>query len=194
MAAYVSLKKAVEITDLHPHTLRKYADRGDIPSYRLPNGDRRFDVSQFECKKQRTICYSRVSTTKQKSDLDRQNKYLISRYPNAEVITDIGSGLNFKRKGLKTLLEHALQGDSVRVVVTYKDRIARFGFDLIEWIITRAGGEIVVLNQIETSPVEEVTKDLMAIITVFSSRLHGLRSNKIKKDLIKANEGTENKV
>ena len=191
MSNYIPLKKAVEITGLHPHTLRKYADRGDIPSFRIPNGDRRFDVSGFIRQKRSVVCYARVSQPKQRGDLDRQAEFLSEKYENCEVVKDVGSGLNFKRKGLNAILERAMSGESLTVVVTYKDRLARFGFDLIERIITRSGGEVVVLNQINTSPVEELTRDLTAIITVFSSRLHGLRSGKIKKDLAEANHGAK---
>lgn len=191
MAVYMSLKKAVEVTGLHPNTLRKYADRGDIPSYRIPNGDRRFDVSAFSPTTQSVIGYARVSQPKQKPDLDRQCEFLRSRINGIEVIRDIGSGLNLKRKGLKAVLERAISGERITLVVTYRDRLARFGFDLIEWIIFRSGGKIVVLNQINTSPMEELTRDLAAIITVFSSRLHGLRSHKIKKDITQAIHTTE---
>ena len=191
MSSYVSLKKAVELTGLHPNTLRKYADRGDIPSYRIPNGDRRFDVSRFGQKPATVVGYARVSQPKQKPDLDRQCEYLQTQHPGCEIIRDIGSGLNFKRKGLRSLLERAMSGEPIHIVVTYKDRLARFGFDLIEHIITRSGGKIVVLNQIATSPVEELTRDLMSIITVFSSRLHGLRSHKVKKAIAETKQGLE---
>lgn len=190
MSAFLSLKKAVEATDLHPNTLRKYADNGTIPSYRIPNGDRRFDVSSIVGSKSSVVCYCRVSTPKQKADLDRQAEWLSERYPAAEVIKDIGSGLNFKRKGLRAVLERCLRGERIKVVVSYRDRLARFGFELVEWLIVRTGGEVVVLNQLDTSPQAELVADLMAVITVFSSRLHGLRSykNTLKSNLAEANE------
>lgn len=194
MTAYVSLKKAVEATGLHPHTLRKYADRGDIPHYRIPNGDRRFDVSGFVRQKRVCVCYARVSQPKQKKDLAHQCELLQAKYPGGEHVRDIGSGLNFKRKGLRTILERAISGESITVVVTYKDRLARFGFDLIEWLLQRNGGEVVVLNKVDTSPVDELTRDLTAIITVFASRLHGLRGHKVKKDIAEAVRGTEGKA
>lgn len=186
MRNYISSKLASKITGLHPNTLRKYADNGTIPHYRLPNGDRRLDVSGLCHRQSRTVAYARVSQPKQKEDLKRQVTLLMSRYPEAEIIQDTASGLNFKRKGLRALLERLLQGESITIVVTYKDRLARFGFDLIEYLVERNGGEIVVLNQVNTSPTEELTKDLTAIITVFASRLHGLRSHAIKKDIAKA--------
>lgn len=193
---HLSLRKAVEATGLHPNTLRKYADNGTIPHYRGPNGDRYFDVSSLVGARAATICYSRVSTPKQKGDLDRQAAFLAERYPGSESIRDIGSGLNFKRKGLRSLLERAMRGERLTVVVTYRDRLARFGFDLIEWAIERSGGKVVVLHQIDTSPTAELVADLMAIVTVFSSRLHGLRSYKraLKSDLAEAVEGAETDI
>jgi predicted site-specific integrase-resolvase len=130
-------------------TLRKYADNGQIKHIRTPSGQRRFDVSDFLKVEpsSTTVCYARVSTTKQSNDLDTQRECLAKHYPGCEIISDIGSGLNFKRKGLNSILERALQGECITVVCTYRDRIARFGFDLIDTIIKRNGGTIVVLNK-----------------------------------------------
>jgi predicted site-specific integrase-resolvase len=191
MSNYIPLRKAVELTGLHPNTLRKYADRGDIPIYRTPNGNRQFDVSAFIRSKECVIGYARVSQPKQKQDLDRQAESIAVKFPNAEIVKDIASGLNFKRKGLNSILERAMQGECITLVITYRDRLARFGFDLIERIITRTGGKIMVLNQVSSSPVEELSRDLCAIITVFSSRLHGLRSNQNKKNIIEAIRSTK---
>lgn len=194
--SYVNLRTAKKLTGLHPHTLRKYADNGTIPSYRQTNGNRMFDVSGLINQKHSTICYARVSTNKQKEDLERQAYYLQERFPHGEIIKDIGSGLNFKRKGFLSILERCLSGESIEVVVTYRDRIARFGFPLIEWLITRSKGKIVVLNQVDTSPTTELVHDLIAIITVFSSRMHGLRSysKKIKANLIETNQETTTEI
>jgi predicted site-specific integrase-resolvase len=175
---FVPLRKARELTGLSGNTLRKYADEGYIPYYRLPNGDRMFDVRSFIGGREAVIVYARVSTAKQRDQLQNQLVYLLERYPNAESVADIGSGLNFKRKGLLSLLERALHGDKLTIVVAYRDRLARFGFDLIEWFIKRSGGKILVLHHIEASSVEELTRDLIAIITVFSARIHGLRDYK----------------
>jgi predicted site-specific integrase-resolvase len=131
-----------------------------------------------------SFCYCRVSTSSQKEDLQRQIEFFKTQYPNHIIIKDIGSGLNFKRKGLQSLLDFAIKGNIKEVVVTHKDRLCRFGFDLIERIITQGGkGKIVVLNKKETSPQEELVGDLISIITVFSSRMYGLRSSKIKSEL-----------
>jgi predicted site-specific integrase-resolvase len=102
------------------------------------------------------------------------------RFPEAEIVKDIGSGLNFKRKGLKTVLERAMQGERLKVVAAHRDRLSRFGFDLIKWIVERSAGEVVVLDKTELSPEQELTKDLLSILHVFSARLHGLRSYKDK--------------
>ena len=106
------------------------------------------------------------------------------RYPDAEVISDIGSGLNFRRKGLLAILERLHQGDKFRVVVAYRDRLARFGTELIETLLERNGGELVVLNQRDLSSEEELTTDLLAILTVFGARVDGLRRyhKEIKED------------
>ena len=106
------------------------------------------------------------------------------RYPDAEIISDVGSGLNFNRKGLLAILERLYQGDKLCVVVAYRDRLARFGTKLIEPLLERNGGELVVLNQRDLSSEEELTADLLAILTVFGARVDGLRRyhKEIKED------------
>ncbi len=95
-----------------------------------------------------------------------------AKYPKAEIVKDIGSGLNYKRKGLKSLLGRAMRGDQLEVVVAHRDRLARFGFELIEWIIQQNGGRVVVLKQTNLSPEQELTNDLLSILHVFSCRMH----------------------
>ena len=107
-----------------------------------------------------------------------QVQFLKSHYPNAELITDIGSGLNFKRKGLQALLESVLSDDVGLVVVAHKDRLCRFGFDLISWLASRSKTEILVLNKAHLSPETEMVEDILAIIHVFSCRLLALRKYK----------------
>lgn len=129
------------------------------------------------------IIYARVSSRGQKEDLERQSAFLKERYPSHRVIKDIGSGLNSKRKGFKTVLDLAINGRLKEVVVTHKDRLVRFNFEMFEYIIKSKGGRILVLYDRETSPLEELTEDIISIVQVFSSRLYGLRSWKIKKEL-----------
>jgi len=140
------------------------------------------------------VCYARVSTKSQEKDLERQVEFLRERYPENRIVKDIGSGLNWKRKGLRALLEQILKGNINEIVVTYKDRLCRFGFELFKFIIEKQGGKIIVLCNDEESPEQELTNDLISIITVFSSRIYGLRKykNQIKKNIKeKDEEGTE---
>ena len=93
-----------------------------------------------------TVCYCRVSSARQGEDLQRQVDFMRERYPDAGIVTDVGGGLNFRRKGLVALLERLHSGDKLRIVVAHRDRLARCGFDLIEWLAEQNGGEIVVLG------------------------------------------------
>lgn len=109
-----------------------------------------------------------------------------SLYPDAEIIRDIGSGINFKRKGLLTLLDRLMQGDKLTLIVAHRDRLARFGFDLIRYLVKHNGGQIVVQDSTiySYSSETELTAALLSILHVFSCRMHGLRkySKKIKED------------
>jgi predicted site-specific integrase-resolvase len=181
------MRKAADILGLHPNTVRKLCDEGKIKCKKLESGHRRVDVSEFLREQERrstTICYCRVSSSKQKDDLQRQVEYMQERYPTAEIIKDIGSGVNYKRKGLKAILERSMRGEVIELVVAYKDRLARFGTDIVRQVLEFNGGKLVVLNEVLLSPEQELTKDLCSIIHVFSCRLHGLRKYKdcIKKD------------
>jgi predicted site-specific integrase-resolvase len=120
-----------------------------------------------------------VSTLGQKSDLIHQVELMREKYPEYEIIQDIASGLNFNRPGLNKIIKMALNKEVSELVVMYKDRLARFGFELIETIIRESsGGKIIIVNNNDDSPEEELTKDLVSIINVFSSKLNGLRKYK----------------
>jgi len=177
---YVTGKKASEILGLHPNTLRHYADNGTIKSFRLQSGHRRYDVESYLGLQRQfaTVCDCRVSSSKQRDDLGRQVEFMRANYPGAEIIKDVVRYLNYKRKGLRALLGRAMRGDKLEVVVAHKDRLTRFGFELIEWIIQQSGGRIVVLKQTDLSPEPELTNDLLNILHVFSCRMHGLRNYK----------------
>ena len=174
---YVPSREASRILGVHPQTLRKWASDGSIQHIRTESGQRRYDVESYlgQAKPTQTICYCRVSSKKQSADLARQVAFMRERYPDAEIVSDVGSGLNFKRRGLLAILERLHQGDKLCVVVAYRDRLARFGTELIEVLLERNGGELVVLNQRDLSPEEELTTDLLAILTVFEARVNGLR-------------------
>lgn len=167
---------------IHPNTIRRWADEGKIETIRTTAGQRRYDVDKYLGKplKVETVCYCRVSSYKQKDDLDRQVEFMREKFPEARIVKDIGSGLNFKRKGLISILDAAINGTVLRVLVAHRDRLGRFGTDLIKHIITKNGGELVVLSEDNLSPEQELTQDLLTILHVFSCRMHGLRSYKYR--------------
>lgn len=198
----VPLRKAVLLTGLSANTLRKYADNGTIKAVK-PNGRTRlFDVTDLHNLKgvpdgrPSVVCYCRVSSPKQKDDLARQVASMRQRFPQADIVQDIGSGLNFKRKGLRSVLQRLLQGDKFTLIVAHRDRLCRFGFDLVSYLFEQNGGEIVVLDNPEASPERELTEDLLAILHVFSCRMHGLRryADQIKADKDLSDEGAEDPV
>lgn len=180
---YYKTSKAAELLGVHPNTLRNWDREGKISTIRTPSGQRLYDVSRFLQQEQRVVCYARVSSQKQKDDLQRQIQYLQEKYPNSETITDIGSGINFKRKGLLKLINQVEQGRVGKIVVAHKDRLCRFAFDLLKQLFEKHGAQIVVLNEVSCSPEQELVQDLATIVHVFSCRLHGLRKyNKTLKE------------
>jgi predicted site-specific integrase-resolvase len=181
---------------IHPDTLRRWADNGEINYIRTKAGQRRYDVDVYVGRSSTsvTVCYARVSSHKQRDDLERQVEFLRNQYPNAEFVRDIGSGLNFKRKGLKTILERAMSGTHITLVVAHRDRLARFGVELIRQIIERNGGKLVVLEETFLSPEQELTNDLLNIVHVFSARMRGLRSYKKQINQIVTDSSTKPEV
>lgn len=177
---FTTSKKACEVLGLHPNTLRKMANNGEIKYYRTVSGQRRYNVGDYLGSKTeiKTICYCRVSSYKQRDDLQRQVEFMSAKFPGSEIIKDIGSGLNYKRKGLISILRRAMSGEPIKLVSAHKDRIARFGFELVTLVIEENGGELVVLNQDTLSPEQELTADLLNVLHVFSCRMHGLRNYK----------------
>lgn len=182
---FISINKASQILGVHQNTLRKWADDGQIETIRSKGGHRRFNVDRYIRDRQlvedghrgRRICYCRVSATKQKGDLQRQIEFMRQRYPGYEIISDVGSGLNYNRKGFKTILDAAYEGDIAELVVAFKDRLCRFGFDMVKYIIEEKNdGRLVVLNNRDVSPQQELVEDLTSIIYSFGGRLHGLRT------------------
>ena len=116
-----------------------------------------------------------------------------SKFPTAAIIKDYGSGINFKRKGLQTVLERVMREDKHRIIVAHRDRLARFGGEIIQCLVEQNGGAVVVLDQTVHSPEEEFTADLLAILHLFSRRMHGLwrYCNQIKEDSNQTHKGTE---
>lgn len=181
---YVRPRVAATRLGVNTKTLERWLSEGKIEGVFTKGGQRRYNLDSIispgltESTTRKTILYARVSSRSQKTDLEQQVQFLKSHYPTAELITDIGSGLNFKRKGLQALLESVLSDDVGLVVVAHKDRLCRFGFDLIAWLASRAKTEILVLNKANLSPEREMVEDVLAIIHIFSCRLYGLRKYK----------------
>ena len=199
MNKFIPIKEAALHLGISPQTLRRWEREGKIPSpIRTKGGQRRYALStltpsetSFKPNSSPTIAYARVSSHDQKEDLQRQEKmlemYCYSHGWVFEVIKDLGSGMNYHKKGLKKLLNLIVKGDVGRIVLTHKDRLLRFGSELIFSLCAIKNIEVVILNQGEDSSFEEdLAKDVLEIITVFSARLYGSRSHKNKtlmKDL-----------
>jgi len=128
----------------------------------------------------RGYCYCRVSSASQRDDLQRQVAFMQERFPNHLIITDIASGLNFKRKGLQTLLELAFQGVVKEIAVAHRDRFCRFSYDLLEWIFRRHSVPILVLDQSSSGPEGELATDLLSVVHVFSCQINGKRKYRKK--------------
>ncbi|RUT02526.1 IS607 family transposase ISTko1 [Dulcicalothrix desertica PCC 7102] len=186
---WLNSSQAANLIGCHAQSIRRWEKEGKIKAYRTPGGQRRFKRSEVEqftglatlTVQKRTVCYGRVSTNGQRDDLDRQIDFLGTRYPEAEIISEIGSGLNFRRHKFITILKRVVSGDIQRLVVAHPDRLCRFGFDLIEWLCTEFDCELVVLDNRKLSPQEELINDMLSIVDCFSSRLYGLR--KYRKQL-----------
>jgi len=186
-ANYVPPRIAAKKLGVSTKTLERWLEAGKIEAVFTQGGQRRYNLDSIIPVKagnpaddRAIILYARVSSRSQKSDLEQQIQLLESHYPGVETITDIGSGLNFKRKGLQALLDRVLTNTCKLIVIAHKDRLCRFGFDLIAWICTRQQVEILVLNQTNLSPEREMVEDILAIIHVFSCRLYGLHKYKRK--------------
>ena len=182
------IRKTYEISS---ETLRRWNNQGKISSIRTPGGNRLYVVdvekifgNQERINEKKKICYARVSSEKQKEDLDRQCEYLRQKCPDHELIKDIGSGLNWKRKGFTSILERSYQRDIEEVVVTHKDRLCRFAFELVEWIFSKHDTKIVVLGSdinVDDTESGELAEDLLSIVTIFTARHNGLRSAENRK-------------
>jgi len=189
-------REAGRILGVKTHTIQVWDRQGRIKCIRLPTGRRRIPESEIRrllniAEQRKEAIYARVSSHDQKSDLEKQIQLLKNKAPQAEVYSDIKSGLNFRRKNLLKLLDDVTDRRISKIYLTYEDRLARFGFDLIQWLCSKYGTKIVVVNGKEAiSPQEELVQDLIAIITSFSAKLYGLRSHKTKRLLAAVKEVT----
>ncbi len=191
---YYSSKTVSKILGVTAQTLRNWDREGKLkPSYVKSNGYRYYSedsilsyTQERKTKKNlNVIGYARVSSKKQSDDLERQvsnlKTYLDSKYNEYEIITDIGSGINYTKPGLKKLIEKINRKEVDLIVVLYKDRLLRFGFELVEYFAELNNVKIEVLDKIDKDQDKELVEDLVQIITVFSCKIQGKRKNKTKE-------------
>lgn len=193
----LSIGKASKLLGVTIQTLRNWDKQGLLkPDELTKGGERRYKLEtlkninkniKFNSDNLKTIAYARVSSHDQKDDLIRQvqilEQYCSKQGFNYEVIQDLGSGMNYYKKGLTKLLNLVLEGQVKRLVLTHKDRLLRFGAELVFSICEAKGVEVIIINKGDENSKfeEELAKDVLEIITVFSARLYGARSKKNKK-------------
>lgn len=205
---FITIFEAARITGLSYQTIRKLGDQQKIQCFKTPQGGhRRFNKQDLErfcgssiprlqtkAGEKCNFIYTRVSSKKQLDDLSRQIEYIQQRaeYASYTVISDVASGINFKRKGLQTILDSCIQGTIGEVVVAHRDRLSRFGFDLIKIVTEKAGGSITVLDDEQNKSTEqELAEDLLSIVHIYSCRQMGKRSYKKGKQLESAEDKDE---
>jgi len=190
-SAYLTRKDASAKLGIHFNTLYKLSENNEIETIKIGE-QKRYNIDKYLKSKdiknisqiRRRICYCRVSSSKQKEDLNRQIKTMTDKYPTYELITDIGSSLNLNREGLKRIIDYAIKGEIEILVVAFKDRLARFGFDLIERLINEYSEGIIKIEDKteEKTPLDEMTKDIISIMNIYVAKMNGLR--KYKKMLV----------
>jgi excisionase family DNA binding protein len=189
----MSISEAAEVAGVSQSTLRRWEREGKITPERTTGGTRRYTLAMLKphmayqsATQLKTLAYARVSSHDQKIDLARQKK-MLERYCASQgwqflILSDLGSGMNYHKRGLKKLLSLILDEEINRLVLTHKDRLLRFGAELVFALCEEKKIEVVIINQgDESSFEEELAKDVLEIITVFSARLYGSRSHKNKK-------------
>jgi predicted site-specific integrase-resolvase len=181
MEILVKAPEAAKFYDISISNLRKLAREGKIKTKLTSGGHYRYIITkdiiseESDSELSQYIIYARVSSKKQEHDLERQIKFLRNKYPKHSLVRDIGSGINFKRKGFQTILDKLFKGDIKEVVVAYSDRFSRFGFEFFQWIFSKFGATLHQLEASSNSSEDELLSDVMEILTVFTARYHGRR-------------------
>jgi len=197
---FVKGKIASEIIGVHRRTLYQWEKKGKIETIRTPGGIRLYNVEKFikdKCKVHKcsddlskldkikgklNLSYSRVSSIGQKEDLIRQQKMIREKYPDYEMIVDIGSGMNFNKRGLRKIIKLAIAGKINKLVIAYKDRLTRIGYDLIEDLIKEySNGKIIIINKVyNKEPEEELVYDVLQVMNIFVAKMNGMRKYRKK--------------
>ena len=190
---FYSIQEVTKILNVTAQTLRNWDKTGKlIPNHKTVSGYRYYTEEQIEqllgsntTKDRKIVGYCRVSSNKQKDDLERQienvKQYMYWKGYSFEIISDIGSGINYNKKGLNKLIKEITENKIEKIVILYKDRLLRFGFELIENLCKEKGTTIEIIDNTEKTEEQELVEDLVQIITVFSCKLNGKRANKAKK-------------
>lgn len=193
---FYSIGKFAKLIGRTPQTLRDWDKKGVLkPAQVAQSGYRYYSQEQLnhfwglknlaETAEKKVIGYCRVSSAKQKDDLERQienvKTYMYAKGYQFEIITDIGSGINYNKKGLNQLMDMVTDAKVEKIVILYKDRLVRFGYELLENICSKFGATIEIIDSTEKTEQQELVEDLVQIITVLSRGLREKRANKAKK-------------
>ena len=193
----MSAQQIKELFGIHRNTLLKWEKEGLLQPVKTPGGRRRYRRSDIEgllgiCEEKTeradVILYARVSAKKQeeylKNLMERLESFAREKGWNYEVISEIASGVNEKRRGLKKLLNKVRRGEVKKVVIEYPDRLARFGYEYLKFFLESFGVELVIVNgkDNEEDRHRELAEDLIAIVTSFAARVYGSRGGKKKND------------
>ncbi|EHR79052.1 resolvase [Thermococcus litoralis DSM 5473] len=191
MERHYTLKEASKILGVTVKTLQNWDKQGKIRVVRTVGGRRRIPESEIKRilgiqEERKTIGYARVSSRTQKDDLNRQvqtiKEFAKEKGWDIEILKDIGSGLNEKRKDYQKLLKMVTNKEVSKVIITYSDRLTRFGFETLKTLFQAFGTEIIVINgELQKEPREELIEDLIAIISHFAGKLYGMRSRKYEE-------------
>ena len=207
MVSLYSIGKFAKETGVSISTLRRWNKEGTLlPAFVSEGGTRYYSDEQLfdllgkpriEVKDKVIIGYCRVSSHKQKDDLERQvenvRNYMIAKGYQFEILTDIGSGINYNNKSLNKIIDMVTNNQVEKIVILYKDRLVRFGFELIENICKKYNTKIEIIDQTEKTEDQELVEDLIQIVTVFSARLQGKRAHKAKKMIEELTKNDSNK-
>jgi predicted site-specific integrase-resolvase len=206
MDEYVGGLNASKILGVHQRTLYEWDKKKIIETIRTPGGKRLYNVKKYlkslelntsnivqvnnpiinnKMLNKNNYIYARVSSLGQKDDLERQIELLSKTYPNHTLISDIGSGMNMNRKGLRKIIDEAIKGNVNEVVIVYKDRLCRFGYELVEDIINKySSGKIIILKNNEKKEIkEELVDDVLQIMNIFVAKINGMRKYKKKNKI-----------
>ncbi|WP_372364971.1 IS607 family transposase [Candidatus Uabimicrobium sp. HlEnr_7] len=190
---WISIGKVAEFFGVTTQSIRDWTKQGRLEAIRTLGGHRRYNLEGiekklgFENENKKTILYSRVSAHDQKEDLVRQKQELKNysekhKTSNVVEISEIGSGLNYEKRGLKKLLSLILNDNVKQVVVSYKDRLMRFATQILEQVCTAKNVELVVLNERPEKKFEEVVvEDVLSVLTVYCAKIYGRRSHERRK-------------